>query len=91
MIKLFKKMNSYVPLFIRRNFGRKVIAIFFAILVYVKVSSQLGEEKVLQRIPVNIVAHGDIDVMSYQPSSFNVTIKGPKRKVSLTDPIRHQN
>ena len=80
---LFSKLNSYVPLFIRRNFGRKVIAIFFAILVYVKVSSQLGEEKVLQRIPINIVAHGNIDVMNYQPNTVNVTIRGSKRKVSL--------
>jgi len=81
-----EKINSYVPNFIRRNFGRKVIAIFFAILVYVKVSNQLGEEQVFQRIPVHVVAQGNIEVMNFKPEFIDVTVKGTKRTVRLTTP-----
>ena len=84
--ELFKKLISYLPLFIRRNFARKVIAIFFAILVYVKVNTQLGEEHVLQHIPVNIVAHGNIEVMNYLPETVDVTISGSKQKINLLTP-----
>jgi YbbR domain-containing protein len=84
--ELFKNLNSYVPLFIRRNFARKVIAIFFAILLYMKVSTQLDEERVMQRIPVNIVARGDIDIMNYLPDTVDMTVRGSKQKVKLLTP-----
>ena len=80
------KLNSYIPLLIKRNFARKLIAIFFAILVYMKVSTQLGEEQVLQRIPINVVAHGNLDVMNYTPKTIAVTISGSKQKIKLLTP-----
>ena len=83
---LFTKIRSFIPNFIKRNFGRKIVAIFFAVLVYMKVSTQLGEELVLQRIPVHVVAHGSIDVMNYLPSTVDVTISGSKQKVKLITP-----
>lgn len=38
MRKLLKKINSYVPNFISRNFGRKVLALVMALFVFWKVS-----------------------------------------------------
>jgi YbbR domain-containing protein len=84
--KLLAKLVSYTPLFIKRNFGRKVIAVFFAILVYMKVSTQLDEEQVFQRIPVNVIPQGNIDIMNYLPTTVRVTIKGSKQKVKLLTP-----
>ena len=80
------KLNSFIPLFIRRNFGRKVIAVFFAILLYMKVSTQLGEEQILQRIPINVVPHGNIDVMNFYPETVDITVRGSKQKIRLLTP-----
>ena len=43
MLVSLKKINSYVP-HIGGNFSRKVCAIIFVILVYVKISSESVEE-----------------------------------------------
>ena len=80
------KLKTYIPLFVRRNFARKVIAIFFAILLYMKVSTQLDEEQVMQRIPINIVTHGNIDVINYLPETVDITVRGSKQKVRLLTP-----
>ena len=83
IINFFKKLNSFVPGFIRRNFLRKVIAIFFAILVYMKVSTELGEEKIIQEIPINFVTHGNIEIMGYKPKTVNITVRTSKKSVNL--------
>ncbi|HJO91978.1 MAG TPA: CdaR family protein [Victivallales bacterium] len=79
----FKKLNSYIPKFIRRNFGRKAIALAFALLVYFKVSNQLGEESIITNIPVNITAYGSVEVLAYAPTKITITVKGSKNKIRL--------
>lgn len=81
-----KKINSYVPLFIRQNFLRKIIAVFFAILVYFQVSAELGEEKILQRIPVNFVTHGNVEVMQSKPATIDINVRGSKRAIRFLAP-----
>ncbi len=81
MIEFLKKLNSHVPNFISRNFGRKMIAIFFAILVFAKVSNELSEEKVLQDVPINIVKKGNIEVLAYKPEALEITVKGSKNRL----------
>jgi YbbR domain-containing protein len=83
ILNFFKKLNSFIPSFIRRNFLRKVIAIFFAILVYMKVSTELGEEKIIQGVPINFVTHGNIEVMGFKPRDVNITIRASKKSVNL--------
>jgi YbbR domain-containing protein len=83
ILNLLKKLNSFVPSIIRRNFLRKVIAVFFAILVYTKVSTELGEEKVIQSVPINFITHGNIEVMGYKPRTANITIRASKKSVNL--------
>ncbi|MCP4179328.1 MAG: hypothetical protein GY756_16335 [bacterium] len=80
---LFKKLNSYIPKFIRRNFGRKAIAVAFALLVYFKVSNQLGEESIITNVPVNITAYGNVEVLAYAPTEITLTVKGTKNKIRL--------
>lgn len=83
MSALFKKINSYVPQFIGRNFGRKICAIIFAILVYIKISSELLEDEVIYDVPVTFVKHGNIEVLAYKPETVAVTVSGSKNKVRL--------
>ncbi|HBM16023.1 MAG TPA: hypothetical protein DD381_06755 [Lentisphaeria bacterium] len=82
-MSLLKKINSYVPDFISRNFGRKVIAIFFAVLVYAKVSNELAEDKTFQEVPVTIIKKGNIEVLAYKPESVEVTVQGSRNKLKL--------
>lgn len=83
MLALLKKINSYVPQFIGRNFGRKVCAVIFATLVYVKVSNELVENKVFYNVPVIPAKHGSIEVLSYKPEIVAVTVSGSRNRVRL--------
>ena len=83
IFNFFKKLNSFVPGFIKKNFLRKVIAIFFAILVYMKASTELGEEKIIQSIPINFITHGNVEVMGYKPKTVNLTVRASKKSVNL--------
>ncbi len=83
MLALLKKINSYVPQFIGRNFGRKVCAVIFATLVYVKVSSELVETKVFYNVPVIPVKHGSIELLTYKPEIVVVTVSGSRNRVRL--------
>lgn len=83
MVEFLKKLNSYVPNFISRNFGRKMIAIFFAILVFVKVSNELSEEKVLQDVPITIIKKGSIEVLAYKPETLEITLQGSRNRLRL--------
>ncbi|MCF7791231.1 MAG: hypothetical protein K9M56_04450 [Victivallales bacterium] len=82
-LNFFKKLNSFVPYFIRHNFLRKVIAVFFAILVYLKVSTEIGEEKIIQGVPVNFITHGNIEIMTYKPKTVNLTVRTSKKSINL--------
>lgn len=83
MIELLKRLNSHVPNFISRNFGRKMIAIFFAILVFAKVSNELSEEKIVQDVPITILKKGSVEVLAYKPETLEVTVKGSKNRLKL--------
>jgi len=82
-MRLLKKINSYVPDFIKHNFGRKIIAVFFAVLVYAKVSNELAEEKTFQEVPVTIVKKGNIEVLAFKPETVEVTVQGSRNQLKL--------
>ncbi len=83
MLALLKKINSYVPQFISRNFGRKLCAIIFAILVYIKISNELVENKMIYNVPVTLVKHGNIEVLAYKPETVAVAVSGSRKRVRL--------
>lgn len=83
MIETLKKFNSHVPNFIRRNFGRKMVAVFFAVLVFAKVSNELSEEKIIQDIPITILKKGSIEVLAYKPETVGITVQGSKNRLRL--------
>jgi YbbR domain-containing protein len=83
MLALPKKINSYVPQFIGRNFGRKVCAIIFATLVYIKISSELVEDKVIYNVPITLVKHGNIEALAYKPETVAVAVSGSRNRVRL--------
>jgi len=82
-MKFLKHINSYLPKFIRRNFVRKLIAIIFAFLVYFKVSNQLGEEWLIQNVPITFIKNSNIEVLAYKPSCVDVMVRGSKNRVRL--------
>jgi len=83
MVNFLKKLNSYVPGFISRNFGRKVIALFFAVLVYAKVSNELSDERAFQDVPITIIKKGNIEVLAYKPETVEVTVQGSKNRLKV--------
>ncbi len=48
------KIKSKFPKFISNDFPRKLLALFFALLVYFTVSYKIGDERRIQEIPVKI-------------------------------------
>ncbi len=46
---------KYIPDFIRVDFLRKAIALLFALLVWWKISMQIGTEEVIRNVPINII------------------------------------
>ncbi|MEI6054421.1 MAG: CdaR family protein [Lentisphaerota bacterium] len=83
MIEFLKKLNSHVPNFISRNFGRKMVAVFFAILVFAKVSNELSEEKIVQDVSITILKKGNVEVLAYKPETLEVTVKGSRNRLKL--------
>jgi YbbR domain-containing protein len=66
---------SWIPAFIREDFLRKAIALFFAVLFYFTVTSRLGIEEQINNIPV------DIDLPT---TLINMGKSAPKVSVIIT-------
>jgi YbbR domain-containing protein len=54
MTEKIKRLGSFFPGFISNDFPRKLIALFFALLVYFTVNYKIGDEGKIQGVPVKI-------------------------------------
>lgn len=54
MTENIKRLGSFFPGFIANDFPRKLIALFFALLVYFTVNYKIGDEGKIQGVPVKI-------------------------------------
>ncbi|NOY75794.1 MAG: hypothetical protein GXP32_08390, partial [Kiritimatiellaeota bacterium] len=98
-----KSIFRFVPGFIRRDFWRKVIALFFAILIWARVSAQLEDEQIFRDLPVSISIPPGYVVMDSAPITTDITLKGSKQRllrlkptdltisVGIKKPVRGQN
>lgn len=81
-----KKMISWIPPFIRYDFLRKLIALFFAVLVWWKVSSEIGVEEVIRQVPVDISTSPNIMILDDKIPNVDVTLHGSQKLLNLLSP-----
>ena len=60
-----------------------MVAVFFAILVFAKVSNELSEEKIVQDVSITILKKGNVEVLAYKPETLEVTVKGSRNRLKL--------
>ena len=75
-------MIRWVPGFIRRDFLRKAISVFFAILVWNKVNSQIGEIRVMSDVRPNITVEQGIELIDHDPKEFSLNVRGTSQQLN---------
>lgn len=77
-----KAKFHWIPGIIRNDFWRKLIALFFGALVYYAVQmTQLGAERTINGIPVEIEMPENLINLSDQVPTVSVTVRGSQRRV----------
>lgn len=74
-----KSKWNFIPGFIRHDFLRKLIALFFAVLIWQRVNSEIAEPDTLRDIPVHISLPADLEQTSDNPVKVNLKVKGSRR------------
>lgn len=75
-------MRIRLPLFIRRDLPRKLVAVFFAVLIWLAVEYQLRDFDVLHNVPVNLEYDSSvIAVETEKPYTVDITIRGGKKRL----------
>ncbi len=72
--------NSWIPGIIRRDYLRKLIAICFALLVWWKISTQIGVEEIIRNVPVNIVTSEQTVNLDESVRYVDITVRGRSQK-----------
>ncbi len=72
-----------VPSFIRRDFPRKAISVFFGILLYWKVSMQIQSEEVIDDVRLNIVPPANMAVLGDEQVPIKVIVRNSGHKSLL--------
>lgn len=80
------KFIHLIPGFIRHDFPRKLIALFFAVLVYYIVSYKIGKSVKVQGVPVNIAVPAELVNMDSTVPKVTVTLRGSERRLSRISP-----
>lgn len=81
-----KTIFRFVPGFIRRDFARKTIALFFAVLIWARVSAQLEDKQVFRDLPVSISLPSGYILLNDSPITTDITLKGSKRRLLRLTP-----
>jgi YbbR domain-containing protein len=82
-----KRSFHWMPGIIRKDFWRKLIALFFALLVYYAVQiTQLGAERSISGIPVEIEMPKDLVNISAQVPKVTITVRGSQRRIKELSP-----
>ncbi len=72
--------NSWIPGIIRRDYLRKLIAVCFALLVWWKISMQIGVEEIIRNVPVNIVTSEQTVNLDDSVRYVDITVRGRSQK-----------
>jgi YbbR domain-containing protein len=76
-----KSFFRWVPGIIRNDFWRKIIALFFAFLLYLMVTVRIGQEEKINNVPVILDLPVGLFNLEKQPPRVTVTVKGSKKKL----------
>lgn len=74
-----QKILNLVPGFIRNDFLRKFIALFFAVLVWQRVDNQIAQPDTLRDIPVTISLPNNLERLNDTPIKVNLKVKASQR------------
>jgi len=83
-----KDKFRFIPRIIRYDFFRKMIALFFALLLWRSVDSQLSEHETLRNIPIHVSLSNNMQCMSINPKTVTIKVKASRyalNKLSSTD------
>lgn len=72
-------MKWHIPRFVRHDLLRKLVAVFFALVIWLAVSSQLSETMVLHNVPVDLQYDPAETVIEDEAPSVGVTVRGSPR------------
>lgn len=72
-----------LPRFLRRDFMRKLVALLFALLVWLAVSAQLSETMMLHNVPVELLYNPAEVVIESNLPTVGVTVRGSPRALEL--------
>lgn len=81
-----KTILRFVPGFIRHDFWRKTIALFFAILIWARVAAQLQDEQIFRDLPVSITIPSGYIALDDVPITTDVTLKASKQRLLRLKP-----
>jgi len=74
-------MTLPLPQWLRRDFGRKALALFFAILIWMAVTRRLQDTADFHGVPVRITTGPGIVVLNDRTPTVDVTVSGSKRRL----------
>lgn len=86
MSNITQKIVSLIPEFIRKDILRKLIALFFAILVWISVSNQLGKQTRISNVEPNIAIPVNLVNIDEKKPNFTLTISASEKRLSLLSP-----
>ena len=78
---------SRIRQFIREDWLRKIIAVFFAVLIYVTGMESISEEKTWHNIPVEVSLPAGLVDTNPKPIFVSVTVRGSKRNLRNQDKL----
>lgn len=87
-MKVFISTGRFVSRMLFDDFPRKLIALFFAVLVYLTVSYKTGEEGVIQNVPVKITIPASLVNMEDSVPKVTLSIRASQRtlrRISIAD------
>ena len=74
---------SWIPGIIRHDFLRKMIAFFFALLLYFAIASRIGSEEKISSVPVKISVPANlVNLDADRQYMVTVTVRGSKKALS---------
>lgn len=79
--QFIRSLAARAPDFIRTDFPRKMIALFFAILVWFSVVSKLGKEAKISRIPVTMVLPKGLVALDDVRPQVTLRIKASEKRL----------
>lgn len=71
----------HLPGMLRHDFFRKIIAVIFAVIVYWKVSQQIGVEDMVENVRLDVVSYGGIMVLDENVRAVKLMIKAKSKGI----------